>query len=173
MPEKMKLKESDEAQDSEESSSSERKTPPRVRARHRGQVNSALEAIVEELREKNPDKAYRFVYAPPQGSRVAQVARRNAMGYEVTDLDAEALETAFSKGSTVVVGDVVLMEIDKELREEDEEHLKELALEEARRPKEAFYRAMERNKHRGLGATPTGEVSYDEREYELNLPDKE
>lgn len=154
------------------SKTSKRKRPPRVRARHRGQVNSALEAIVEELKEKNPDKAYRFVYAPPQGSRVAQVARRNAMGYEVTDLDAEALETAFAKGSTVMVGDVILMEIDKELREEDERHLKELAREESRRPKEAFYRALDRNKHRGMGATPSGDVSFEEREYEINLPDE-
>lgn len=156
------------------SSSGDRKAPPRVKARQRGGVNTAIDMIVDQLREANPDKEYRFVYAPPQGSSLAQVARRSAMGYRVVDLESEDdIDTPFpQKGSKAVMGDVVLMEIDKDLREEEEEYLEELASEDARRSQEAYHRHLEENTQDGrVYASPSGEVTVEERSYELDLPE--
>lgn len=118
---------------------SERKAPPRVNARHMGTVNAIIDAYITRLRTEFPDKHFRLVFAPSQGSQYAQVQKRMAMGYEIVDSEGMDLNQ-FSphKGSEVRVGDVVVMMIDKGLHEEEVAFREITALDEAMKSQQVY-----------------------------------
>lgn len=148
-----------------------RRIPPHLRARSRGMVNSMMDSVTEQLKERHPDKEYRWVYAPPQGSNMSQVMARSAQGYRLVDIDKEGIDNPFVKdGSTIRTADVVLMEIPKDWREEEEAFLKDLADEEAKRPERVYREYIEKNTVRGVGARPTGSIERYTREYEATIP---
>lgn len=145
-----------------------RPEPPSVRARQRGQVNEIMDGPVEKLRENNPDKGYRYVYAPPQGSQYTQLHRRAAMGYKKVDLESEDIEIPVpgSDGAEQRVADVVLMEIPKELKEREIEHREQLAREDANRAERAFRQNIEEETEGH--ATPTGSIETESETYAVS-----
>lgn len=154
----------------EEGESEDRPDPPNVRARGRGQVNAMMDNPVEQLREQNPEKEYRYVYAPPQGSQYSQANLRAAQGYRVVDLESEEISTPRAAlgetGTAHRVADVVLMEIDKELKDSYQEELDAEAEEDARRAEEAYFENIRRETEGH--ARPTGSVESEQETYRVS-----
>lgn len=152
----------------------ERKTPPRVRARERGSINSMLESVARPYLEAHPDKEIRWVLAPEHNKELSQIYKRQAQGYTLVDPTEEGIDYPHGvTGSNVRVGDLVLMSIDKDYRVEDEERAQALAYKEANRSRDSYLAAMGRvqaGKHKGVGVgdvkASTEEISLERKEEE-------
>lgn len=130
----------------------ERKAPPRVNARHMGTVNAIIDAYITRLKAEFPDKHFRLVFAPAQGSQYAQVQKRMAMGYQIVDSEGMDLNQ-FSphKGSEVRVGDTIVMMIDKDLHEEEVAFREITALDEAMKSQKVYEDFMQQQGDRTEG----------------------
>lgn len=130
----------------------ERKAPPRVNARHMGTVNAIIDAYIIRLKAEFPDKHFRLVFAPAQGSQYAQVQKRMAMGYQIVDSEGMDLNQ-FSphEGSEVRVGDTIVMMIDKDLHEEEVAFREITALDEAMRSQKVYEDFMQQQGDRTEG----------------------
>lgn len=161
--------EAPEPQESEETT--ERREPPRVKAQNLGSMNTTVESPVDALREKYPNKDFRYVYAPEHDSKYAQLAKRKMQGYEPVPREAaEDAEIALPPsvaGDHIRVGDVVLMWIDKDKREVRQEELDERAQADAKRAQRVFEQNVRGNTKEGVGATPVGSVTRQERTHRL------
>ena len=151
---------------------STRRVPPRVRARMRAKMTAVLENPVEKLRAKNPDKDYRFVRVPVEGEDFGAMDMRSMMGYKPVSREESEVDGHSSTGDFIRVGDVILMEIDKEERQEILADLTEEALAEASRPEETYKASVRAHRVRGQGAEPVGEIEYHETEHEYVEPEK-
>lgn len=150
------------------------KKPPRIRARNRGSTMSIMDAVAEPYKEAHPDKAVRWVYSPEHNNTMSQIYKRQAQGYALIDpTDEDIVYPHGITGSVVRVADLVLMSIDKELREEDEIQAQELAEREANKSRDSYLQAQGRlsaGKHTGVG---TGGVKASTEDIEVKVPGDE
>ncbi len=144
----------------------ERRKPPSIRARVRGQYTQMRQYLEEQFRENNPGKVIRWVFDPEHTRGLSKVRRRQLEGYQLVDGIAEDIELGHGQqGSTVRLGDTVMMAMDEEDWHERKEELTDIAQEDARRSKKAYDEAM-----RGIRAgehevQPTGDISGREQEF--------
>ncbi len=154
----------------------DKKKPPLVSAQSRGQVNDILEIPAKAFRamKENAGKALRYVYAPEGGKGFGKEMLRRAQGYEPVSVEETGLEGFGKSGDHVRVADVVLHKIDKDIKEDRQAFLQQLALDEAKKPQVAAFRsALEAGKVRGKGVTSVGRIEIEKREHEISYPEKE
>ena len=148
-----------------------KKAPPKVVMSTRGMMNDILEAPVEALREANPDKEYRWVYAPEGSSDFSKFTQKRVQGYRPVSVTEVEVEGFGHSGDYLRVGDVVLMEIDKDTWEARGDFLRQQAIEAAQRPHTAFEQGLaEQSKGK---TTPMGGIKKTATEHQLNLPTEE
>lgn len=146
----------------------EKGPPPYVSAANEGDMGQTVEGVVAKLREHNPDKEYRYVYAPEHKSDYNQLMKRHAQGYTKVDAEKEGVDLPHGQGGTLIrVGDVLLMEIPKEKKEKRQRELNERAAEDARRAKEVFEESVRGTSAKGVSATPVGDITREQREYSV------
>ena len=117
---------------------------PSVAASAPGKINRTLESLGEIYKQKFPERDCRWVYSPEHRRELSNVIARNAEGYRrvmVRDLgvDLEGLEN----DDVVRVGDVILMGISREEREELAVDKQQLADEQVRTVEREYYETSE------------------------------
>lgn len=117
--------------------------PKRVRVRNRGQVTSTLERYGAAYRERYPERDCRYVYDPQHKQELSGVISRQADGYEIVTMGEIGLGGPEKEGQTVRVGDLVLMSIDKEARQELIEAREQLSRDQLETVQRSFYDAQE------------------------------
>lgn len=155
------------------------KETPVVRTRSRGQVSSVLHRYADEYREKHPGREVRYVYDPVHKPELSGVLGRQAMGYEKVTLgDIGMASTSDEEVKPVRVGDLILMSVDKETRDEAKKELRDRATEQRlsvdRSYRDAIDQAAEDAGAQKLGHSrepmrPIGRASIDEREKEYEF----
>lgn len=157
------------------------KKPPRVRAGTRGHVNTILDSLAEKYKENNPGQDCRWVYAPEDRQDYSKVLQRRVVGYKPVspdELGDDGTAELFTNSKGVIrVGDLILMGIEGEQRQELLSEAVTDAKEEAARVKKQFYDQVEQvtvrtssgEVHRGV---PVGDISVSEEEFELKLPEE-
>lgn len=149
------------------------KSPPVVKARVRaspGLLNEILDSVAEEYRTNNPDRDVRFVYAPEDSQHYSKVLMRSAQGYVPVDADEVHMPPHGHTGSLVRVGDVMMMSIPRETREEIIEEKNRLARAELDRLQAEFYEEVSNiraGRHQGR---PTGEIRVHSEQVQLKFP---
>lgn len=159
-----------EGKSTREKAREEGKEPPQVKARNVGSIGQTMDNPVLQLREANPDKDYRYVYAPEHRSDYSKLLKRRGQGY--TPVDAEKAEIDHihgEAGNQIRVMDVVLCEIPKEKREGRKAMLAERAAEDARRAQEVFERHVRGTRKEGVAAVPVGSIERTSKEYSVEM----
>ncbi len=127
---------------------------PKVTVAGRGRINSMMNRLASMYVELNPDRAVRWVYSPMHRPELSTVLGRRAQGFApvlVEDLHEEI--PGMKPDEEVRVGDLILMSIEKEARDEMRAELKERALEQARSVDRAYYDSLTAET-----VSPSGEV---------------
>lgn len=136
-----------------------RQRPPSIRSRQRGMYTTMMDACVAAFKKNNPDRTPYWVADPEHDKKYSQVAKRQMMGYELVDAQNEDIQKVMGEiGSTVRIGDVVMMSIPTEWRDEIIEEKNELARSESRRSADAYRRDMERDMDASV-ARSTGSIT--------------
>ena len=156
----------------------EDKKTPVVSVRARGRVNATLNELGRLYKERNIDRDCRWVYAPTHKPDLSNVFGRKAQGYvEVTigELpEAEALMPGLSSDDVVRVGDVILMSIEAEVREQFKKDLHNAAEEQSKQVGRKFYESlMSGGEISSSGsahkATGKGSVTIEEKSFEYEV----
>lgn len=136
-----------------------RQRPPSIRSRQRGMYNTMMDSCEAAFKLNNPDRSIYWVADPEHDKKFSQVSKRQMMGYELVDAQNEDIKKVMGEiGSTVRIGDVVMMSIPTEWRDEIIAEKNELARSESRRSADAYRRDMERDMDADV-ARPTGSIT--------------
>jgi len=167
----------------------ERKTPskdkkrkaPHTRVRSGGKVGQRLKMLADMYIKLNPEDDVRFVYSPEHKPELSNVTSRHIDGYRlvyVKDLGNDVAEMlpGMKAEEPVRVGDVVMMSIEAEIRQEIQAGLDNAAAEEMSRVQEEFYEAIDEVKLRSgmrdeYKARPRGTTTTEHVEREVDVPD--
>lgn len=158
-----------------------RKQPPVVRARSRGQISGALERYAGLYRRQYPDREVRYVYDPEHKPELSGILARQASGYEiVTNGEIEATGRGLKADDPVRVGDLVLMSIPKEEKEREEAYRHSQAKEQLKRVDRDFYHEVgeagnsaQKPGHKGPPMRPVGSSKTEERELTYEVEQRE
>ncbi len=125
-----------------------KRSAPVTRVKSGGRVSRRLEVIAEIYLRTRPNKAVRFVYSPEHKPELSNVTSRHIDGYRtvyVKDLgdDVGEMMPGIKSEDPVRVGDVIMMSIDAEIRQEIQDDLDQAATGELSRVEEEFHHAVE------------------------------
>jgi hypothetical protein len=162
--------------------SKERKAKaPTTRVRSGGKVGRRLKLLADLYIEGHPGQGVRFVYSPEHKPELSNVTSRHIDGYRlcyVKDLGGDAAEMlpGMKPEDIVRVGDVVMMAIAEDIRDEMREDLDRATAEEMGRVQEEFYDAVDEIKLRSgmrdeYKARPRGSSVTEAVEREVDVPD--
>jgi hypothetical protein len=120
---------------------------PVTRVKSAGRVSRRLEVLAKMYLRTRPDKAVRFVYSPEHKPELSNVTSRHIDGYRmvyVKDLgdDVGEMLPGMKPKDPVRVGDVVMMSIDADVRQELLAELDQAAAGELDRVEEEFHGAV-------------------------------
>ncbi len=126
----------------------EKRTAPVTRVRSGGRVSRRLEVIAEMYLKTRPDMAVRFVYSPEHKPELSNVTSRHIDGYRtvyVKDLgdDVGEMMPGIKPEDPVRVGDVIMMSIAADVRQEIQDDLDRASADEMSRVEEEFHHAVE------------------------------
>lgn len=134
----------------------ERKSPskdkkaaaPMTRVRSGGKVGRRLKLLADMYIAKHPNQAVRFVYSPEHKPELSNITSRHIDGYRVCyvkDLgdDVGEMLPGMKPEDSVRVGDVVMMAIAADIRQEMQADLDQATADEMGRVQEEFYDAVE------------------------------
>lgn len=145
-----------------------RRSPPSIKARVRGMYTQMREHLEKQFLDNNPGKRIRWAFDPEHERRLSKVRKHELAGYELVDAEAEGMEQIHGQqGSTVRLGDTVMMAIDKDEYEERKEELDSLAKEDARKSKKAYEDAVRGVRKGEHAARPIGDISSRNEEFVL------
>lgn len=158
-----------------------RKQPPVIRARSRGQISGALERYAEMYRSKYPDREVRYVYDPEHKPELSGILARQAAGYEIVSYaEIDATGRGVEGEEPVRVGDLVLMSIPRELKEAEEQYRHSQAKDQLSRVDQDFYHEVgeaggkaQRQTHKGPPMRPVGSSKIEEREITYDVEQRE
>lgn len=151
---------------------------PRVVTRHAGRINHLLESLGDSYKKTHPDMDCRWVYHPEHKRELSNVIGRKASGYRKvmrSDLPEE-MQELIENESEVRVGDVILMKISREVRDEMRKELAERAQDQAKSVDRKFRESLELAEKGPDGtvhqATPRGSAKIEEKEFEYDIEQK-
>lgn len=148
---------------------------PVISTKDPGKVNRTLEGLARLFKQNNPTMACRWVYSPEHKKELSNVVARKSEGYEkvkVSDL-GEGIED-YIDGDDVRVGDVIMMKISQEEKEELVGELAARAEEQSQSVEAGFYENVADLGLQGSDgsvrrARPTGRAVVEERDHEYDV----
>jgi hypothetical protein len=147
--------------------------PPRVRARMRGHMSEMLESTAEAFLKANPSLDVRYVYDPASKPENSKRMSRLAEGYRIVNGKELGNANLGDANAPVRIGDLTLMAIPKEKKEELQRERDEIVREEMNRLTPAFHDSVKAISEVGPSGThegrPIGNVTIkvEEKVYEL------
>lgn len=159
-----------------------KKEAPVVRVRSRGQISGTLERFAAMYEQRYPEKATRYVYDPSHKPELSGVMGRQAMGYEVVTWGEIGIvgDDRRKEEDPVRVGDLVLMGVDKEIKEKLRAERRQWAKDQTESVQRKFYEEIEKEAesktpghHRSPVARPLGRAVIEERDFEYDIQQRE
>lgn len=154
--------------------------PPVVKTRSVGRVSSTLDHFARTYVEKFPDRDVRYVFHPENKEELSGVTGRLMQGYQLATMgEIGAASTSDDEDKLIRVGDVVLMWIGKEERQDIKDELKQRAIDQKLAVDRQYRDALERaadEADSGHGRPPLralGRAAIEEKEHQYEISQRE
>ncbi len=148
-----------------------RPRPPYLRARQRGTYTAMMEECEKAFKAKNPDREIYWAADPEHDKKFSKVPKRQMMGYELVDAQTDEIKQVMGEiGSQVRIGDLVMMSIPRDWRDEIAADKAAVALEDSRRSRDAYERDVGRDLDDNV-ARPVGRITDHEEEIAFRKKD--
>lgn len=154
----------------------ERKAP-KVATRKKGRINQALDGFAEQYEKQNPGRSAQWVYSPAHNPELSNIMSRRSQGYRPVDASELGSDSTYQDDEGEVrVGDLLLMSIADEEREEILQEKRERAEDQIQSVEADYYdniTSLGNNDHGRPRMSPAGRSVIEKRDHEYEYHQRE